>query len=294
VTTYDAWPGWLTGFVDDAAMFPPASTSVERAVVEHRALRAGDVAPLVGRFVVSDLKVPELIDALDEHDDQDVGTDEPLDVSVVVSGGAGAIGPAIRWASRAPSLRLRGIEVVLRDEEDLTHNARRVLTALDDVEEDLSEVDVHVELPRFDGSPTPGWLAALDEVAAADLHAKFRTGGVTPDAFPSSAELLAGIDAALDRELAFKCTAGLHHAVRQADPGTGTVQHGFLNVLAATSRLLEGGDALAALEETSAPDLLDLVGPEDLTRARRWFTSFGCCAVLEPHDDLVDLGVLTR
>ncbi|MFL6062638.1 MAG: hypothetical protein ACJ72E_15530 [Marmoricola sp.] len=285
-------PAWLTGLVDDAAMFPPGNAPVERALAEHRALRSGDAAAIVGRFVVSDLKVPDLIDAIDEQGEE--SDEEPLEISVVVSGGAGAIGPAVRWASRAPSLRLRGIEVALRDEEDLSHNARRVLTALDDVEEDLSEVAVHVELPRFDGSPTAGWLSALDEVAAADLRTKFRTGGVTSDAFPTCDELLAGIDAALDRELSFKCTAGLHHAVRQADPETGTVHHGFLNVLAATSLLLEGGDALAALEETSAPDLLGRVDPDDLARARRWFTSFGCCAVLEPHDDLIDLGVLER
>ena len=32
---------------------------------------------------------------------------------------------------------------------------------------------------------------------------------------------------------------------------------------------------------------------EDLTSTRRWFTSFGSCSILEPHDDLVDLGLIT-
>ena len=63
------------------------------------------------------------------------------------------------------------------------------------------------------------WLAALDEIAAAELRLKFRTGGVTADAFPSAAELAPCIDAALDREPPFKCTAGLHHAVRHTRPG---------------------------------------------------------------------------
>ena len=50
--------------------------------------------------------------------------------------------------------------------------------------------------------------------AEAGLRLKFRTGGLEASAFPT-AEVLAGwIDAALDRETPFKCTAGLHNAVR--------------------------------------------------------------------------------
>ena len=37
------------------------------------------------------------------------------------------------------------------------------------------------------------------------------------DAFPSAAALAGWIDAALDRETPFKCTAGLHHAVRHTE-----------------------------------------------------------------------------
>ena len=75
----------------------------------------------------------------------------------------------------------------------------------------------------------------------AGLRLKFRTGGLTADAFPSAAELAACIDAALDRETPFKCTAGLHHAVRHTDPETGFEHHGFLNVLLATRVALDGG-----------------------------------------------------
>jgi hypothetical protein len=281
-------PTWLTALVDDAAIFPPGNAPLERAVADHLAARAGELAPLVGRFVVSDLRVPDLIDVLDEQHD----AVEPLEVALVVTGGAGAIGPAVRWACRAPSLRLGGIEFALRDEDDLARNARRVLTALDAVEEDLDATDVFVELPRLRGAPTYGWLAALDEVATAGLRTKFRTGGPDADAFPTPEELAAGIDAALDRELAFKCTAGLHHAIRQSDPETGAVHHGFLNVLVATGVCLDGGDAVDVLAETTPTGLLDGVSPEDLERARRWFTGFGSCSLLEPHDDLVELGIL--
>jgi hypothetical protein len=282
-------PSWLTGFIDDAAIFPPGNATLDRAVAEHRALR-GDLADLVGGFVVSDVKVPDLIDVLDDHEHD---SDEPLAINLVVTGGAGAIGPAVRWASRAPSLRLRAIEFALRDEDDLAHNAQRVLTALDSVEEDLDEVETYVELPRSpDGLLTHGWLSALDVLAGAEVRAKFRTGGLTADLVPGPEELASGIDAVLDRELAFKCTAGLHRALRHPDPETGVLQHGFLNILVATRACLDGGDTVAALAEQDADGLLNGVDPDTLARTRRWFTSFGSCSVLEPHDDLVELGIL--
>jgi hypothetical protein len=210
----------------------------------------------------------------------------------VVTGGAGAIEPAVRWATRTPQLELRALEIALRDEEDLAHNAQRVITALDALEADLDGVTAHVEPPRVHGEPSSGWLAALDELAAREVPLKFRTGGVEADAFPTSAELAACLDAALDRELPFKCTAGLHRAVRHEDPETGFRHHGFLNVLLATRATLDGDDATAVLDETDPTHRVAEVGEEALTRTRRWFTSFGSCSILEPHEDLVELGLM--
>ena len=86
---------------------------------------------------------------------------------------------------------------------------------------------------------TSSWFAAADEVAAAELRLKFRTGGLEAAAFPAAHALARWVDAALDRETPFKCTAGLHNAVRHT--GTdGFEHHGFLNVLVATRMLFDG------------------------------------------------------
>ena len=141
--------------------------------------------------------------------------------------------------------------------------------------------------------PTAGWLAAADVVAAAELRLKFRTGGVEADLFPAVPTVAAWIDAALDRETPFKCTAGLHHAVRHTDPATGFHHHGFLNVLAATRTALDGGDVAAVLaEEDGAALVAALPDLDTLARTRRWFTSFGCCEVREPLEDLAALGLV--
>jgi hypothetical protein len=270
-------PTFLTALVDDASLFPPASLPLAEAVADHREHRASSYAAMVGPFVVSDIKLPDLLEVLDDSTDA-------FAVSVVVTGGAGAIEPAVRWATKSGLLDVRALETPLRNEDDLARNASRVVTAIEQVRDDLGDIPVYVEPPRIPGGATHGWLAALDEIASAGLRLKFRTGGVDLDAFPSAAELAEGIDAALDRELPFKCTAGLHHAVRTDH------QHGFLNILAATAKAFDGAgrdEVVAALETTDIG-----IQTDGFESARRWFTSFGCCAVEDPLEDLVDLGLM--
>jgi hypothetical protein len=277
-------PPEYTALVDDAAIFPPGEAPLAEAVPAHRAHLAAPYAAMVGPFVVSDDRLPDLAGLVDPDD-------EPLRVTVVVTGGAGAVEPAYRWAT-APGLEVAGIEVALRDLDDLAGNARRVVAAVTQLGVD---VPVHVEPPLVPGAPSHGWLTALDEVASADLRVKLRTGGVTADAFPAEATVATAIDAALDRELPFKCTAGLHHAVRHRAGDTGFEHHGFLNVLLATRAALDGDDVTAALAEQDPQAVvrrLTEAGSDGLVRARRWFTSFGCCGVRDPYDDLVALSLV--
>jgi len=284
-------PAAYRALVDDAAVFPPGNAPLDVAVRAHREHRASTHADLVGPLVVGDAHLPDL---------RALVSTTPLAVVVVVSGGAGALEPAVRWASGGV-LDLRGMEIALRDSAtgELTHNTRRITTAVDQLvaSGDLDdETAVSVEMPRLYGAgPTADWLAALDEVAASDHRLKLRTGGAEADAFPSATELATCIGAALDRELSFKCTAGLHHALRHRDATTGLIHHGFLNVLLATRASLDGApvaDVAAVLEETDADALLGGTDEAGLAGARRWFRSFGSCSVLDPLHDLHALGLV--
>jgi hypothetical protein len=268
----------FVGLVDDAAIFPPGDADLHAATAAHTARRSEPWADLVGTFVVRDTDVPLLRGSLAR-------------LSVVVTGGAGQIaGPAGLCAKLG--LELAGLEIALRDPGDLAGNARRVATAVDAarIEGTLAEeVPVYVELPHV-GS-TASWLAAADEVAAAELRLKFRTGGLEAEAFPAAHALARWIDAALDRETPFKCTAGLHRAVRNTS-SEGFEQHGFLNLLVATKRAFDGAavdEVVATLEDRDGAGL----AAADRSGARRWFTSFGSCSVDEPLEDLRALGLVT-
>ncbi|WP_371407779.1 hypothetical protein OHA10_20095 [Kribbella sp. NBC_00662] len=277
-------PALFRHLVDDAAMFPPGNLPMAQAVTAHRAHLESPYAELVGPFVCTD---EDLMDVAAEAARAGGG---PLRVSVVISGGAGGIEPAIRWGDRSKDVEVTAVEVRLRNEDDLSRNALRVVRACDDC---LDEETAYVEI-GLDGA----WERALDVVADAGYAAKLRTGGLDPSLFPSVDQVASFVIACLDREVAFKCTAGLHNAVRHTASDTGYEHHGFLNVLLATRASLDGAahDEVAAVLASQdggalagrARELTD----DQAASTRRWFTSFGSCSIDEPRNDLTTLGLM--
>jgi hypothetical protein len=276
-------PALFRHLVDDAAMFPPGDLPLVEAVAAHRAHRQASYAELAGPFVCTD-------DNLMKVAAEAAQGDSPLEVAVVITGGAGGIEPAVRYGDRSADLVVKAIEVRLRAEDDLSRNALRVVRACDDC---LDEESAFVEI-GLDGA----WERALDVVADAGYAAKLRTGGLDASLFPSADQVGAFITACLDREVAFKCTAGLHNAVRHTAADTGFEHHGFLNVLLATRASLDGAgqDEVAAVLEDRDGEALAAkaaaLSELEATGTRKWFTSFGSCSIDEPRHDLTALNLL--
>lgn len=277
-------PALFRHLVDDASMFPPGDLPLTEAVTAHRAHLASPYADLVGAFVCTDEDLMKVASEAARTGDG------PLRVSVVISGGAGGIEPVIRWGDRSKDVEVTAVEVRLRDEDDLSRNALRVVRACDDC---LDEETAYVEL-GLDGA----WERALDVVADAGYAAKLRTGGLDAALFPSEGQVAAFITACLDREVAFKCTAGLHNAVRHTAEDTGFEHHGFLNVLLATRASLDGAsqdELVAVLASRDGADLAARarkLSDDQASSTRRWFTSFGSCSIEEPRQDLTALSLL--
>jgi hypothetical protein len=281
----DAGLAWFEALLDDAAVFPPGNAPLPTAVHDHERHRRAGHAFMVGPLLVPDTGLADLAPLVADRAD-------PLDISLVVTGGAGAIEPALVHAGRAAGLRVRAIECAARD-DDLVSAVRRVTRMADSYSDDIT---VWVELPQLtEDAPTPGWLSGLDELATTGYGLKYRTGGLTAEAFPTEMQLAGVIHSALDRELVTKLTAGLHNAVRHRGPD-GCEHHGFLNVLNAFDAARTGAtlsDVETLLASRDGPALagrLDERGPEAATRTRRAFASFGTCSILDPVHDLTELG----
>ncbi|MFG3421894.1 hypothetical protein [Micromonospora sp. NPDC048063] len=282
-------PALLDGLVDDAAVFPPGSAPLPDAVAAHRRHRASWYADLVGPLLVPASRLPELAALLDPGEEIEVGVIGDVPVARLDEARAG-LDPRIRVRQVEAAVAKRG-EDPLPGLTELVGLARRARRADGPAADGLA---VYAEVPL-----TFGLMGALDALAAAradglPVAAKFRTGGLAAELFPTPAELAAVICACRDRGLPFKLTAGLHEAVRHLDPETGFTHHGFANVLAATLAAAEGAGVERVAELLTATDPRPLVQrvEDALAAARPLWVGFGSCSILEPLTDLIRLGLV--
>jgi hypothetical protein len=283
----------LRGAIDYAGLYPPAALPMSEAAARYARYRASTDRWALGRFVVAADSVGELTRArADLAGGVGEGGDWPL--SVLVGGDAERDAALLARAAHAGS----GVRVESIEARTPPADPARLRAAFGDVRE------IYCELPaRADPRPA---LAGLHSLG---LRAKLRTGGVTADAIPTSAEVARFLAACIAADVPFKATAGLHHPLRGEHPLTyepdapRAVMHGWLNVFLAAALLAEGadeGDALRMLEEREAA-ALELRAGEIVWRGRsvsaaaaerlrlRALASFGSCSFREPLDELASL-----
>lgn len=279
----------LGGVVDYAGLFPPAALDMAAAVGAYAEARAGADAWMLGRFVLPAARLGEFAAA---RAGLPSGSEAWL-VSAIVR-------------DRSPE----DAEAVMRFNRDAAGDVARVdsiecrpetIDGIDWLAATFGEpFEVYAEIAP--GPEAPAWLS---RVAARRLRAKVRTGGVTAEAFPPPDALLAWLDAAVGAGVAFKATAGLHHAVRGPyrltyEPGSPSApMYGYLNVLLATAALADGRSREVArhLLTRDAATALDIgmegVRWDDVTlstaalaRARAaHLVSFGSCSFGEPSGE---------
>lgn len=271
----------LRRLIDDAAVFPPGLAPVEVAVADHLARRQGPFARYVGPLLVPAAAAAQACAAVLTHE-----TESPLELALIARPGVpmGDLQDAVTQVSGCPDVHLAGVELAWQP----------------DWEQALPwQVPVTLEVPRGERGATV--IADLHLPADAPVGFKLRTQATPELPVPTADELLAVFRAAHQHQRGLKFTGGLHHAVARDVPVAPTQtewQHGVLNLL--WTAYLLGSEAdeqtlLAALTEPDADVLIaELAGLSraDVTRVRALFTSFGCCGVMDPIRDLIDLGAL--
>jgi hypothetical protein len=240
----------LERLIDHAALFPPASMSLDDALAEDRRARESPHADLLNRFVVPAARLAELPP---EH--------APLSVVLAGVDDAGLLEGADG---------VEAVELVLdgpRPEPSDLVASYRALQPLG--------VETYFELV-LDESWRDSVPAAIGSVAAIGGRVKLRCGGAT---VPSVEQVALVIACCREAGVPFKATAGLHHPVRRGE------EHGFLNLLAATTAPPGQLEAVLAEED---PNAIEFAHAD-----RSLFTSFGSCSWREPVDDLRELGLLS-
>jgi hypothetical protein len=259
--------GLFAALVDDAGLFPPADLPMRSALERHQADLANRNGVLSHRFVCPVGRLSELQGEL-EHE---------LSLSLITPLSPQSVEETLERISGDDRLSLAALEGLCEGK----------LAAVE------APVPIFVEVPL-----TGGFGAVLDELAAAGLSAKVRCGGLRQELFPTRTELGAFIASACKKAVSFKATAGLHHALCYRDESTGFYHHGFLNLLLATTRALQGAerkDVIQALGEDRPEVVVTELGamtPEAASRARQLFFSYGSCSTSEPIEDLERLGLI--
>lgn len=266
----------LSGCIDYAGLFPPAGLDLATTLQEYARYRQGADAWALGRLVLP-------------------------------------AGSLAGFRARLPATaRDWPISLLLGPEwENDLLLAEQLGIPVDTIEfrpADVRQIaEVHRQAPSgstlfFEvvaGADSDGCLSAIADVGAC---AKIRTGGVTAGAIPSAANVVRFLACCGQRRVAFKATAGLHHALRAIHPLTYEAgserapMHGFVNVILAAAMVYDDrdperavvllkddchtnfradADAVHWCEESFMKQLL-------VDTRERFMLSFGSCSFTEP------------
>jgi len=288
----------LKGAIDYAGLFPPSNLSMSDAVVNYATYRNSNFSWMLGRFVVPVSQLPEFMQYAEDFMVRDSKN---------------------LW--RLSALPGEDINQTVREIENFNREyaGSVVIDSLEVKVNTISKIDNTV-------STLPEGLTAYFEIDTGDnfsdlvaklsekgQRAKIRTGGVTVEAFPSTADIIRFVRTCIAANVPFKATAGLHHPIRRYRPLTyesnapqGTM-HGFLNLFLMTGFLLEGFrptllehimeeeyDEVFVFDESGATWQGEfMLSTRSIERLRRvGIQSFGSCSFDEPVADLQKLGIL--
>jgi hypothetical protein len=272
----------FAALLDDASLFPPGDLPMREAVPAHRNHHKGPHSDLVGRFLCPASRLDELRTVLPG--------DATLDLGLIMDTGRADQHSALATAHEDGRLVLTAVEARVLPDDDPVAAAHTTVHGFTDIAAML-----FVELPL-----SHGWRDALSLIAARGRGVKLRTGGLVAEAFPSELEVAEFIRASVAEGAQFKCTAGLHNAVRHRDHRTGFEHHGFLNILLATHAALQNSGLAEITEVVGIKDPADIVGvvsdldERSIAGIRRHFVGFGTCSVHEPIEDLASLGLIEK
>jgi len=163
---------------------------------------------------------------------------------------------------------------------------------------------------RYVEFPLEKTAEVLPALAQLQARAKIRMGGVTAETIPSVETVAHFLANCARHKVAWKATAGLHHAVRgvrELTPGGVRVKmHGFVNLFLAGALAFYGADETTLVNTLSEEDAAAFTLDDDVIRwhdnvlitdqieqVRSEFAiGFGSCSFEEPIEDLKAMGWL--
>jgi hypothetical protein len=281
----------LGRIVDYAGLFPPAALDMGRAVENYQKYLGGDFGWMLGGFVVPASRLGEFAGAFEKVCCGE--REQPWTLNIVCAGETASDVLAIQDFQQGA--------VFIGSLESKAVDGRGAQELLEKLPAARS---------RYVEFPLERAREVLPVLADHGARAKIRMGGVTPESVPNVEVVAAFLSACMRERVAWKATAGLHHAVRSVRElvpgGARAPMHGFLNVFLAGALAYFGADEKAVVktlseEDAGAFNVDDEVArwhdnamiADQLEKVRSEFAvSFGSCSFEEPVEDLKAMGWL--
>jgi hypothetical protein len=296
---------FLDQAIDYAGMFPPCGLALEPALRNQASYVRSPEAWMLNGFVLPLEQFDaarQLLSEFDPHRPLRVAALGPKTTNAdAFLDGLGKAETAIRsfWRSDVDLVSVSHLEMFLP--YDVNSASLKEAKAI------VSELPVFWEAPPERAEQTIALIAGHNSgPKVAKFGYKLRTGGVTADAFPTSAQIARALVTAATHQLPIKFTAGLHHPIRQFRDEVKTKMHGFLNVLGAAilsaENQWEADQAMTMLEDEDPRSFSFTddffawrdwrIDTERLQYRRKFVKSFGSCSFEDPRADLRTLGFL--
>jgi hypothetical protein len=279
-------PPLFDRLVDDTSLLAPraGAPGVDAVVTRYLATRDGRHGGLLGQLVCPVSRLPELVKELARS-----GPARPVDVSLVVDTGLGAVPKALSTVfSRSNLLTPRTIETAAPVDVDAVWLERVAEFVPDDV--------VAVVEPRkpmgAEEKHVADWLDAVRRVAAHGCTPKLRCGGSRPSEVPAVAEVERFVRVVAEAKRGFVVLGALPVV---SAPTHDTLQIGVLNLLVAAGRALAADDVVEALTSTDGAALAREVlalSPSQVREVRTLLPRCGAGPAPVPVAELSDLGLL--
>ena len=295
----------LARSIDYAGMFPPCSLALEPALQNQTQYFRSPEAWMLKTFVLSVEHFDAARPLLSLFDPV-----HPLHVAALgpKTANANAFLEALEEADAAiRSLSRHNVDLISVSQLEMWLPQDVDLPILREARSIIGNLPAFWEAPVERAPETITLLAELNsDMDEPTFGFKLRTGGVTPDAFPTSAQIARALVVPATHQVPIKFTAGLHHPLRQYREEVQTRMHGFLNVLGAAILAAEhkwNEKQTAAMLEDENPKSFSFddeffawrewkIDIERLSNRRKFVTSFGSCSFDEPREDLRTLNLL--
>jgi hypothetical protein len=273
----------LEGIIDYAGLFPPANLDMQSHVNNWAAYGQSVDNWMLARLIIPASRLDEFKRAAES---MLPGVDEELwQLSVLLPQvSSDQFESAVQATIDFNMEECGAVANVVEFKANTTTEIDRALSCLHD------DLFPFIELP-IDEDPR-GLIASLSGTISG---AKVRTGGITKDLYPTSADLARFIHSCAVAGQTFKATAGMHHPSQHQNQTVGALEFGFLSVLQATAAASIGNANVEEVEEILTATSVDFSAYSEpqLEQVRaELFNSLGACSFDDPRKDLRSMGLL--